>query len=332
MILTLVGVSRGTLEDMAARSKGTGADIMIRPPDSSPIGLSGNMPEGIVDVVRREPHIAQATGTLVQTVTTFNTVTGIHPAEFNALSGGLRYIEGGPFKSRDDLVVDQVFAREHKLHPGSTVELGHKWNVTGIVEQGKLSRTFTDITTLQDMFSAHDKVSVIWVKLDDPVNTQATIEALQKRLETYKIYSADEIVSLFSVDNVPILKRFTQVVVGLAVIVGFLVVFLAMYMVVLERTREIGILKALGASPGYILSILLRETIVLALTGTVVGILITYGTRLLMGVFVPTMPQVIVPDWYPYAALIALTGSLIGAIYPGLKAARQDAVEALAYD
>jgi putative ABC transport system permease protein len=129
-----------------------------------------------------------------------------------------------------------------------------------------------------------------------------------------------------------LLKDFTKVVIGLAVIIGLLVVFLSMYTAVLERTREIGILKALGASPGYILSILLRETILLSIVGTIAGIFMTYGTRSLMHVFVPTMTQVIVPDWWPIAAGISLVGSLIGAIYPGLKAARQDAIEALAYD
>jgi putative ABC transport system permease protein len=105
-----------------------------------------------------------------------------------------------------------------------------------------------------------------------------------------------------------------------------------MYTAVLERTREIGILKALGASPGYILGILLRETVLLSIAGSIAGILMTYGTRALMQVFVPTMTTSIVYAWWPYAALIALVGSLIGAIYPGLKAARQDAIEALAYD
>jgi putative ABC transport system permease protein len=142
----------------------------------------------------------------------------------------------------------------------------------------------------------------------------------------------EEFVSLISADNIPILKRFTNVVIGLGVVIGFLVVFLSMYTVVLERTREIGILKALGASPAYILGILLRETVLLSVAGSVVGILMTYGTRALMGVFVPTMTTDIVYAWWPYAALIALVGSLIGALYPGLKAARLDAIEALAYD
>jgi putative ABC transport system permease protein len=122
------------------------------------------------------------------------------------------------------------------------------------------------------------------------------------------------------------------VVIGLAVIVGFLVVFLSMYTAVLERTREIGILKALGATPGYIMAILMRETLVLAAAGAIAGILMSYGTQWLLKISVPTMPMLIVYSWWPWAAIIALTGSLIGAIYPGLKASRQDAIEALAYD
>ena len=65
----------------------------------------------------------------------------------------------------------------------------------------------------------------------------------------------------------------------MSVIVGFLVVLLTMYTAVLERTREIGILKALGASPGYVLGILMREAILLAVFGTIAGILMTYGTQ-----------------------------------------------------
>ncbi len=101
----------------------------------------------------------------------------------------------------------------------------------------------------------------------------------------------------------------------------------------LERTREIGVLKALGASPIYILNILMRETILLALVGSVIGILFTYGTRWLIETLLPSsLVQSIVPGWWPIATAISLGGALLGALYPGLKAARQDAIEALSYD
>ena len=332
MILTLVGVSNGVLGDIAERSRGTGADVLVRPPGSSVLAFSGNMPQGVVGVIRKEPHVALATGVLVQTIGNFDSITGVNLAEFNAMSGGLHYEAGGPFTGPSDVIVDDVYAHAHHLKPGDTLDLGLKWRVSGIVESGKLSHLFAPLDSLQDKYSALDKVSMVYVKLDQPANTDAVIAGLKARLEDYKVFSVDQFVSLISVDSIPILKRFTSVVIGLAVVVGFLVVFLSMYTAVLERTREIGILKALGASPGYILSMLMRETLALAVTGAVAGIVMSYGTQWIMKVFVPTMPMLIVPAWWPWAALTALTGSLIGALYPGLKASRQDAIEALAYD
>ena len=332
LILTLVGLSRGVLDDLASRSRGTGADILIRAPDSSGFTFSLTMPEKVVDVVRAKQHVVLATGTFVKYIDSFNSVTGIHLDEFNAMSGGLKVKNGRMFQAPDDLVVDEVFAKQRHLKPGSTVDLGNIWHVTGIVEQGKLSRTFADISALQEQFSARGLVSTIYVKLDDPANTNIVKEALQKDLPTYKVDSIEEFVSLFSTNSVPYIESFTKVVIGVAVLIGFLVVCLSMYTAVLERTREIGILKALGASPGYIVGILLRETVVLALAGTVVGILMTYGTRALMATFAASMPQEIVPDWYLRVTGIALAGAIVGALYPGLRAARQDAIEALAYD
>ncbi len=332
MILTLVGVSEGVLGDIAARSRGTGADILIRPPGSSVLAFNGNMPEGVVNLVRKEPHVALATGTLVQSIGNFDSITGIYLNEFNAMSGGFHYLEGGPFREPGDLIVDDIYANQSHRHPGDKIDLGLPWRITGVIESGKLSRMFADITDLQHKYSATSMVSVIYVKLDNPANIPVAIESLKQKLTDYKVFSVEEFVSLMSVDSIPILKRFTNVVVGLAVVVGFLVVFLSMYTAVLERTREIGILKALGASPGYILGILLRETALLGVAGVIAGVLMSYGAEWLMHVFAPTMPMLIVYGWWPYAALIAMTGALIGAIYPGLKAARQDAIEALAYD
>jgi putative ABC transport system permease protein len=341
LILSLVDVSYGMLGDIAERSRGTGADIAVRPPDSSVISFSGvTMPEKVVGLVRAQPHVTLATGSLVQAVGPLESVAGIHLDEFNQLSGGFHYLEGGPFKKADtivpdgiyDLVLDEVEARSLHANAGQTITQGRKWLVTGVVESGKMSRMFTDLDTLQDIYSAPGRISVIWVKVDDPANVDSIKESLKKLLPTYNIYSMEEMTSLLTADNIPILKRFTHVVIGISTVIGFLFVFLSMYTAVLERTREIGILKALGASPIYILDMLLRETVLLAIGGAIAGILMSYGSKALMDRFYPSMPMVIVKTWWPWAVLIALVGSLIGALGPGLKAARQDAIEALSYD
>jgi len=334
LMLTLVGVSHGLLNDIAERSRGTGADIIVRPPGSSLLGFAGSvMDEKVVRVVREQPHVTLATGSLVQSVNAnFTSIAGINLDEFNSMSGGFKYLKGSPFMGDDDLIVDDVYARSAHVHAGSTVDFGIKWRVTGVVESGKMSRMFADLKSLQAKYSASGKVSVIWVKLDDPGNIQTVVDELKEKLPDYQIYSVEEYISLISADNIPMLRQFTGVVIGIGVVIGFLVVFLSMYTAVLERTREIGILKALGASPAYVLGILLRETILLSIVGVFAGILMTYGTRYLLGILVPAFTTDIVYAWWPRAALIGLAGSLVGAIYPGLKAARQDAIEALAYD
>jgi putative ABC transport system permease protein len=332
LILTLVGLSDGMLGQIAARSKGTGADILVRPPGSAILGLSGTMPQKVVNVVRKEPHVTQATGTLVQPFGLFDSITGINLAEFNQISGGLKFLEGGAFLSPDDLIVDEIYARSKKLHVGSQVDLGIKWNVCGVVEPGKLSRMFADIGSLQDKFSETGKISVIYVKVDDAAQIAPVVASLQNTLTDFRIFPLDEFIGLVTVDSVPLLKDFTNVVIGLGAVSGFFIVLLSMYMAVLERTREIGILKAIGASPGYIMGILIREAVMLAITGTIFGILFSYGARSLIHALAPTWTASIVMSWWPRAGVIALFASLVGAIYPGLKAARQDAIEALAYD
>jgi putative ABC transport system permease protein len=332
MILTLVGLSHGMLEDLANRSRGSGGDIFIRPPDSSLLGNSGTMAEGIVRVVRETPHVALATGTLVQPVSGLEYITGVRLEEFNAISGGFQYLEGGPFQQPDDVLIDDVKAREKHLHAGDTLDIGRKWHISGIVASGKLSRIFADIGTLQTLYSQSGHISTIYLKADDPSRIEDISKTLESKLETYKVYKMEDLVSLYSIDNTPFLPQFTGIVIGIGVVVGSLMVFLAMYTAVLERTREIGILKALGASPGYIVGILLRETTLLAITGAIAGILMSFATKGLMHRLTPSMPVMIVFAWWPWAVLIALAGSLIGAIYPGLKAAHQDAIEALAYD
>jgi putative ABC transport system permease protein len=196
-----------------------------------------------------------------------------------------------------------------------------------------LARMFVQLSVLQELYSSPNKLSIIYVKLDSPARNDAEIEAFKALLKDYPVYSMEEYTSLFTENSIPLLKQFTVVIIALGVLVGFLFVFLSMYTAVLERTREIGILKALGASPLYILNILIRETIMLALAGSVLGIVLSYGTQFVIKTTSPGgLIQAIVPDWWLRATAVALGGALLGAIYPGYRAARQDAIEALAYD
>jgi putative ABC transport system permease protein len=214
------------------------------------------------------------------------------------------------------------------------VELvNHTWKVSGIIEGGKLARLCVKLHVLQALTGNPGHLSQIFIKVDDPSKAQAVVDALRVKYHGYQIYTMEEFTSLLSINSVGLLKNFIGVVIGVAVIVGFIVVFMAMYTAVLERTREIGILKAVGGSSGVILNILFRETLLLALLGSVLGIVLTYGTQWVMKHAVPSsLVQETVYGWWPISTAIAVVGALLGAIVPGMKAVREDVTEALSYE
>jgi putative ABC transport system permease protein len=188
---------------------------------------------------------------------------------------------------------------------------------------------------LQDLTSNNGRVSQIYIQLDDPANTSAVLQRLKNTpaLSTFSIFSMEEYVSAFTVDAMPGLRPFIGVIITIGIVIGFAVVCLSMYMAVLQRTREIGILKALGASNGFILRSIVAEALLMGLGGTILGILMSYGAYWLIRILVPASIQmVIVKEWWPIALLVTLIGTGLGALYPGLNAARHDPIEALAYE
>ncbi len=338
LILTLIGLSQGIMRDTANRQKGTGADIFMKPDTGATFSLSsGQLLEKYVDFVAKQPHVKQAVGVLSANVETITTINGTDIPQFEKISTGFRLLAGGLPATPDDLIVDRYYAQQHKLKIGDTIKLlNHNWRVCGIIEGGMLGRLVVQLRRLQELTgnATPPRISEILVKLDNSARTDQEVARLNELLKgNLKAISTEEMISQLNISNIPQLRNFITVVIFLAVIVGFLVVFLSMYTAVVERTREIGILKALGAKPKTIIDILVREAILLALAGCLIGIALSFGAKALIMTLMPASLQVItVPEWWPYSALIALTGALLGAIYPGLKAARQDAIEALAYE
>jgi putative ABC transport system permease protein len=337
-ILTLIGLSRGLLQESATRQKGTGADIFLKPDNGAgTVSLgTGQTKERFVALVSKQPHVAQALGVLGQpTSELFTSVQGVNFPELERMSGGIAMVAGHVPTDPNDLLVDQYYAQQNHIHVGQKWKvLNHEFNVSGIMQGGVLGRLMIQLPTLQNLTSNTGMISQILVKLDDPARTNEEVERLNEVLKgNLKAVSMEAILSQFNINNIPQLKVFISVITGLAVLVGFLVVFLSMYTAVVERTREIGILKALGAKPHTIADILVREALVLAVLGCIIGIALSFVAKSVITGLRPASLEIVnVPDWWPWAAVIAIVGALLGAIYPGLKAARQDAIEALSYD
>jgi putative ABC transport system permease protein len=336
MILTLVGVSRGTLDSTKNRARAVGADIMVRPSGSSVMSSLSGAPlsDKYLDLLMQQPHVAAVTGVVVQSLQFPDSVFGIDFAAFNKMSGGFEYLKGHDPVNDDDMIVDEDYAQKNQLHVGSKIKLiAQEWNISGIMEDGKAARVAVKLKTLQTVEGTPGHLTMIYVKLDDPGLADQVADQLRGTLHDDQIYSMNALLDAYSVSNIGMLRDFIDVVIFVAMIVGFIVVFMAMYTAVLERTREIGIIKAVGGGSGLVLNILLRETVLLAIGGTLLGIVLTYGAQWLMKHFEPgSLVQETVYAWWPIAGAIAIVGAMLGAVVPGIKAVKQDVTEALSYE
>jgi putative ABC transport system permease protein len=339
MILCIVAIMVGQVQGAANQTSGIGADIMVRPPNASNFsGLSdAAVPAKIASqVLAKLPHVVAASPVIAKLNTSgsVQTIFGIDYPSYNALRPFV-FISGHAPTGPDDAIVDDLYAKSHHAHLGDTINvLNHDFRIVGIVEHGKGSRLFLPIHTVGVLNGTPDNASIFYVRTDSPKNQQAVIDEIQHTpgMATYQVQTLAEWMSMMTPEHLPGFNIALNVVIAIAVIVGFLVIFQSMYTAVMERTREIGILKSLGASKLYILNLILREAVLVSIAGIIVGILATQGIKLLMDVKFPTLTFFLSTHWRVYGTIIALVGSILGALYPAWKAASKDPIDALAYE
>jgi putative ABC transport system permease protein len=292
-----------------------------------PIAIAGKLQE--LDFVQAvAPVLLQ-----FNSVNGLDIVYGIDPESFRAVTGGFVFHSGHDLQDRNDILVDDIYVASKKIKVGQTLHiLEHDFHVAGIVEHGKGARLFVLMPTLQEMAGAHDKASVFFVKCDRTDHTLAAMDEIRQLLPRYEIRPLKDFISLMTSSNLPGLGAFINTMIAIAVAIGFLVIFLSMYTTIIERTREIGVLKSLGASKSYIVRIILSETTLLCIAGIVGGVGLSFLTRYIFVRIFPTLTILISINWILRAALIAILGGLLGAAYPAWLASRRDPVEALAYE
>jgi putative ABC transport system permease protein len=337
LVVLIVGLTSGLLAETAKRIEGIGADVMVQPPAASVfLGFSGApMPIKIAAMLKKQKYVQSVAPALLQ----FNSsggvevVYGIDRESFRAVSGGFVYLQGHDMEGPDDLLVDDWAAKAKKIKVGDTYNLlNHDWHVAAIIEHGKGARLFVPLATLQDLVGAHDKASIFLLRCTRPEHTQDVMEELRHVLPGYTIRPLKDFLSLMTATNVPGLKTFIHAMIGLAVAIGLLVIFLTMYTTVIERTRDIGVLKSLGADRSFIIRALLSESTALCIIGIAAGVGLSYLVRAAFLAGFPTLSILITPGWIAGAAGIALGGAILGASYPAWMASRKDPVEALSYD
>ncbi|HEX4544848.1 MAG TPA: FtsX-like permease family protein [Candidatus Acidoferrum sp.] len=337
LVILIVGLTTGLLTETAKRIEGIGADIMLQPPAASIfLGFSGSpMPVKIGEKLLELKYVQSVAPALLQFSSTggVDVVYGIGPESFRAVSGGFVFIEGHDMQGPDDLLVDDWAAKAKRLKVGDTYNLlNHDWHVAAIIEHGKGARLFVPLSTLQDLVGAHNKASIFLLKCTRPEHTEDVTNEIRHVLPGYTVRPLKDFLSLMTSTNIPGLQTFINAMIVLAICIGLLVIFLTMYTTVIERTRDIGVLKSLGADRSFIVRALLTESATLCLVGIGAGIGLSYAVRAGFLWKFPTLSILITGGWMLRAGAIALIGAMIGTSYPAWQASRKDAVEALSYD
>jgi putative ABC transport system permease protein len=339
MMVSVAAIFLGQIDGQKIRTNGIGADIIVRPANASFVaGLGGApVPARNAEAFRKLPHVTVASPVIQHTVigSSLEIIFGVDFASYNALRP-FTFLEGTPFQGPYDVIVDDVFAESDKgHHVGETIKiLGQPFRICGIVAAGKGGRKMIPIETLGELMGSPGHASVFFLKADSPDN----IELIRKEIlatpgfEKYQVQTMREFLSQMTPENFPGFNIALNVVTAIATLVGFLVIFLSMYTAILERTREIGILKSMGASKVAIVSMVLRESILMSIAGIALGIGLTFAIHAWLDHKFPTMFFEITQGWIIKASIIAFLGAILGASYPAFLAARKDPIDALSYE
>jgi putative ABC transport system permease protein len=336
LILFIVGFTSGMLSDWRARQDGVGADIIVQPRNSSIfLGFSSAvMSDSLGDVIAHLPGVADVAPVLIVNAVgegNFVIIDGTDYDRYTRLSQGFHFLSGGPFTAPNQVIADDLVAHAKHLKVGSVVHLvDHDFVVCGIVLHGKGARFFIPMATAQYIQNAEGRASMFYVRSNG--NTEAVREEIAKALPDAKVQSMSEYLTIFSSTNLPGLNPFIHSFVGLGVAISFLVVLMTMHTLVLERTREIGILKALGFSKTEVCGLIGVEALVMAGLASVAGLALTGVILLVLRHTSPTLPVLIGPMWVLRAIGLTILGAAAGALYPALRAAASDPVDALAYE
>jgi putative ABC transport system permease protein len=339
MILSVVAIFYGILNGSRLQQSGIGMDMIVHPGAASALmnTSSASADVRVANVLGKLPHVKVVAPVYLKLTagSSLGNIFGIDYNSYNALRPFV-FLSGGPFQKPFDLMIDDLQARADKLNVGDSVKLlNHTFTVCGIVESGKGSRKFIPLTTLQELDGNPGKATLFYLRTEDPPKYQGAVrdEILSTDgLQNWSVQTIQEYLSLLTPAHLPGFDIALRVVIGIATVIGFLVIFQSMYTAVMERTREIGILKSLGAGRLSIVSVVLRETGLLSIAGIGLGIAATYLLRDLLHRRFPTLSFQLTPAWDGIAVAIALVGALLGALYPAMKAAHKDPIDALSYE
>lgn len=352
-IVALGMVTGGLQNSTQSTLKEGSAEITVTKIGSGNFGSSGGtLDEGLVDELKNMSGVKDTAGILrinANITATSGTSGGFGMGGFylNGIDrkkltlvgidsvNGTSYAEG----NTNEIIIGKTAANNLNKTIGSTITIyGAEFKVTGIFETGNFMQdmgAYVSLSRLQNLTNNINKVSLVVVKVNPDANATQISQLIQDA------HSND----LSSTTAAEQAKRINQslgaidtaswAISLLAIIIGGVGVINTMIMSVFERTREIGVLKAVGWKNKRILGMILGESIVLTLIAAMVGLLLgIFAVEIILN-FIPSpgsFSPVLTIDTLLKAFGVAFLVGILGGLYPAYRAAKLEPTEALRYE
>ncbi len=343
-VVSLLGISWGFEHSFITIYESKGIDLIVV---KAGVGdrLTSNLDQNLEARIGQVPGVNQAVGSLTDVVSfeKANLVSvlanGWQPESL--LFRGIRVLKGRALRKGDGRVamLGRVLALNLEKSVGDTIEVsGDAFQVIGIYESDSLFENgglIVPLTVLQTMMGRDGVVSGFVVAANG--HERAELEALGQRIEAaVPGVAAVPARDFVQGDNqIRLVKSMAWATSVIAMVLGSVGVLNTMMMTVFERTREIGILRALGWRRKRVLGLVLGEAAALGLAGSVLGTALGYaGVKALAQT---PMASIFITADLPPAVLgigimLGLGLSLVGGIYPAVRAAGLEPSEALRHE
>jgi putative ABC transport system permease protein len=334
LVMLAVGLVDGFLYAQGKRNAAVSADILFAPAAASfgfgfSSSLSATFPVETVNQLRNVEGVAEAVP-LYQYLEGARMIDGIDYESFRTVSA-VHVVEGRPVMTGNEVMIDRVAQRALKLMPGSELQLlGRPFKVVGIYEPESLYRFKVPLSTIQEVAHRPASCSMILVKAAGESSVEQVYHRLAERFPENKLTLTRDLPFLFA-RGTPAMQVFLDAVVALSITFSTILMLLTMYSTVKERTRQIGILKSMGASAHWIATEIEKEAMALSMVGVVGGFALSLVGKYVIQGIAPT-PVQLEPRWFLYSTILGLLSGAIGALYPAARAAALDPVIALAYE
>lgn len=337
LLLILIGMSQGTLREVSNRMQNVDADMMVHARSWNPIldvstaPLDGRFKEKLLEIA----GVKAVTPVIVGRITMDNqsqNFFGIDPKDFNKVASNRKIIEGRDLISGDELLLDKRLADAGGYKVGQRIErLERTFTIVGICETGVPVRVLMPIDSARELIARPNAVSYFFVKCTDPDDIGKIAGEIEARYKSLKAMPLTNYYQALA-GSFKGLHQFVVGVTTVSTLISFMVILLAMYTAVLERTREIGILKSIGASRFFIIKDILAESIIICSAGAVIGIILSVCMKFLLERSFPLVTVELTTFWILMGIVIGIAGGMLGAIYPAYIASVKDPVLALRYE